>query len=98
MLRCASADRRTHLEKHILLGIRLLESPISEGRWLRCRSLCIIDEFGKGTLTTDGVGLLAAALHQLATAAEPPKVVAATHFSELLKIDYLPRLAANCAD
>ena len=56
-----------------------------------CRSLCIIDEFGKGTLTTDGVGLLVAALRQLATAAEPPKVVAVTHFSELLNADYLPR-------
>lgn len=63
-------------------------------RWCLClnlRSLCIIDEFGKGTLTADGVGLLAAALHQLATAAEPARVVAVTHFSELLNTTYLPR-------
>ena len=73
----------------------LLQSSAWKGRWQRCRSLCIIDEFGKGTLATDGVGLLAAALRQLATAAEPPKVVAATHFSELLNADYLPRLAAK---
>ena len=69
----------------------------TKNKRLRCRSLCIIDEFGKGTLTTDGVGLLAAALRRLATAAEPPKVVAATHFSALLNADYLPRLAANSA-
>ena len=43
----------------------------------------------------DGVGLLSAALRQLATAAEPPKVVAVTHFSELLNADYLPRSAAT---
>jgi DNA mismatch repair ATPase MutS len=75
-----------------------LESTISAGQWRRCRSLCIIDEFGKGTLTSDGVGLLASALRQLATAAEPPKVVAVTHFSELLNADYLPRLAAFRAE
>jgi hypothetical protein len=37
------------------------------------------------------VGLLAGALRQLAAAAEPPKVVAVTHFSELLNANYLPR-------
>lgn len=55
------------------------------------RSLCIIDEFGKGTLTVDGVGLLAAALRQLSHAPEPPRVVAVTHFSEMLNASYLPR-------
>ena len=43
-------------------------------RLRHCRSLCILDEFGKGTLTANGIGLLAASLHSFATAQEPPKV------------------------
>ena len=56
-----------------------------------CRSLCIIDEFGKGTLTADGVGLLCATLSAFAERTDPPRVVACTHFSEVLKHQYLPR-------
>lgn len=59
------------------------------------RSLCVIDEFGKGTLTADGIGLLAAALNAFATAPAPPKVVACTHFSEVLNAAYLPRCAKS---
>ena len=56
------------------------------------RSLCIIDEFGKGTLSTDGVGLLCASLRHLAEQQPaPPKVIACTHFSEALNPSYLPR-------
>ncbi|KAK9806091.1 hypothetical protein WJX72_001037 [[Myrmecia] bisecta] len=55
------------------------------------RSLCIIDEFGKGTLTTDGVGLLCATLRHFSGALQPPKVLACTHFSEVLEEENLPR-------
>jgi DNA mismatch repair protein MSH5 len=68
------------------------------------RSLLIIDEFGKGTLATDGVGLLCGSLAYLATprgssnsgsltsqAQEPPRVLLATHFTEVLNPKYLPR-------
>lgn len=48
------------------------------------RSLVIIDEFGKGTLTCDGIGLLSAILQHYSDMPEPPKVLACTHFSELL--------------
>lgn len=48
-----------------------------------CRSLCIIDEFGKGTLGTDGVGLLCATVQQLAKRSCSPKVILSTHFSEV---------------
>lgn len=59
------------------------------------RSLCIIDEFGKGTLANDGVALLAAALAALSRSSPlPPRVVACTHFSELLDAELLPRRAA----
>lgn len=55
------------------------------------RSLCIVDEFGKGTLTTDGVGLLAATLQHFAAAPVPPKLLACTHFSDLLNQPIVPR-------
>lgn len=47
------------------------------------RSLVVIDEFGKGTLPCDGVGLLAACLHHFSALQPPPMVLACTHFSEL---------------
>jgi len=49
------------------------------------RSLVLIDEFGKGTLTSDGVGLLAATLESFAAQPDPPQILACTHFSELLQ-------------
>jgi DNA mismatch repair ATPase MutS len=47
-------------------------------------SLVLLDEFGKGTLTADGVGLLAAVLGHYAAQPTPPLLLACTHFSELL--------------
>ncbi len=44
------------------------------------RSLLIVDEFGKGTLAADGVGLLCATLRHLAALPAPPRVVLCTHF------------------
>jgi len=55
------------------------------------RSLLIIDEFGKGTLAADGVGLLCGALAHLAARRMPPRVVLTTHFTEVLNPRYLPR-------
>lgn len=54
------------------------------------RSLVLLDEFGKGTLTTDGVGLLAAILEHYAMQTCPPFVLACTHFHELLDPEILP--------
>jgi hypothetical protein len=48
------------------------------------RSLVLLDEFGKGTLTSDGVGLLAGVLRHYAAQPSPPLLLACTHFSELL--------------
>jgi DNA mismatch repair protein MSH5 len=45
------------------------------------RSLLIIDEFGKGTDSSDGAGLACAVFkHLLSLGTERPKVLAATHF------------------
>ncbi|GBG58910.1 hypothetical protein CBR_g24261 [Chara braunii] len=55
------------------------------------KSLCIIDEFGKGTLASDGIGLLCATIQHLMSSATPPKVFACTHYTELRNEEYLPR-------
>lgn len=49
------------------------------------RSLIIVDEFGKGTNTQDGAGLLAATIDHFASLhLERPKLLVATHFHEIL--------------
>jgi DNA mismatch repair protein MSH5 len=63
------------------------------------RSLVIIDEFGKGTAATDGLGLMAGLLEHLANRkGDCPKILITTHFHELFSnslleqkenIDYL---------
>ncbi|KAL0080660.1 muts domain V-domain-containing protein [Phycomyces blakesleeanus] len=48
-------------------------------------SLVIIDEFGKGTSSSDGIGLFCAVLEEfLSKKARCPKVIASTHFHEII--------------
>ncbi|KAE8134464.1 DNA mismatch repair protein Msh5 [Aspergillus pseudotamarii] len=59
------------------------------------RSLLIIDEFGKGTSESDGIGLICGILNHLLIVENAPKVIAATHFHEMLENEFLkpgPRL------
>ncbi|KAG5735367.1 Prohibitin-2 [Termitomyces sp. T112] len=54
------------------------------------RSLILLDEFGKGTLSTDGAGLFCGVLqHLLDRGKECPKVLAATHFHDVFRKDLL---------
>lgn len=54
------------------------------------RSLILLDEFGKGTSSTDGAGLFCGVLkHLLNRGANCPKVLAATHFHEVLSKNFL---------
>ena len=51
------------------------------------RTLCLIDEFGKGTNAQDGISLLYASLADLLSRGDNcPRVLACTHFTELLEI------------
>ncbi|CAG8022959.1 unnamed protein product [Penicillium nalgiovense] len=59
------------------------------------RSLVIIDEFGKGTNESDGIGLACGILEYLLCLKSPAKVIAATHFHEIFENNFLalrPRL------
>jgi len=52
-------------------------------------SLILLDEFGKGTLASDGVGLFVAVIQQLTeSSAIPPKVLASTHFTEVCNLRF----------
>ncbi|EEP81051.1 predicted protein [Uncinocarpus reesii 1704] len=54
------------------------------------RSLIVIDEFGKGTESTDGVGLACGLFDYLLNLGdERPKVIAATHFHEMFEHGFL---------
>ncbi|XP_067402898.1 mutS protein homolog 5 [Emydura macquarii macquarii] len=55
------------------------------------RSLVLIDEFGKGTNTVDGLSLLAAVLrHWLNQGAQCPQVFVSTNFHSLMQLKLLP--------
>ncbi|KAK7228404.1 hypothetical protein V2G26_000574 [Clonostachys chloroleuca] len=57
------------------------------------RSLVLVDEFGKGTNSDDGAGLLAAVLsHFLSLSPKSPRLLVATHFHELFECGYLKEL------
>ncbi|XP_022783288.1 mutS protein homolog 5-like isoform X2 [Stylophora pistillata] len=55
-------------------------------------SLVIVDEFGKGTATIDGLSLLTATLrHWLRQGSSCPKLLVSTHFHSLVKQKLLPQ-------
>ncbi|PRP82029.1 mutS like protein [Planoprotostelium fungivorum] len=47
------------------------------------RSLLIIDEFGKGTSTSNGIALLAAVIRSISRRHESPRTLISTHFHQL---------------
>ncbi|KAJ6121588.1 hypothetical protein N7512_004053 [Penicillium capsulatum] len=53
------------------------------------RSLVLIDEFGKGTNGSDGIGLACGILEHLLKRENAPKVITATHFHEIFEHEFL---------
>ena len=51
------------------------------------RSLLLIDEFGKGTEPDDGMALLAATINEFQKRPDTPRIIIATHFTE---VKYIP--------
>ncbi|XP_070634308.1 mutS protein homolog 5 isoform X5 [Bos indicus] len=88
-------------------GLRLLKAPLlptapwgTNPEWQVAkavnnateRSLVLVDEFGKGTNTVDGLALLAAVIrHWLALGPTCPHVFVATNFLSLVQLQLLPR-------
>lgn len=74
-----------------MLSMRV-RAPASEGQLSLAlahstsASLVLLDEFGKGTRTSDGVALLAASVEQLCRSAEGPRALVATHFTEIFRL------------
>ncbi|KAH1211441.1 DNA mismatch repair protein MSH5 [Glycine max] len=74
--RLMTAEQSTFMIDLLQIGMML--------RHATSRSLCLVDEFGKGTLTEDGIGLLAGTINHFVTTDEPPKVFVCTHLMDLL--------------
>ncbi|RVW99534.1 DNA mismatch repair protein MSH5 [Vitis vinifera] len=70
-----------------------IESFILENicRHANSRSLCLLDEFGKGTLTEDGIGLLGGTINHFVASDDPPKVLVCTHLTEMFNESCLPK-------
>ncbi|KAH9614022.1 hypothetical protein KSS87_017478 [Heliosperma pusillum] len=60
-------------------------------RQATARSLCLLDEFGKGTLAEDGIGLLGGTVKYFAESEDTPKVLVCTHLTEIFQESVLPK-------
>ncbi|EPE04691.1 dna mismatch repair protein [Ophiostoma piceae UAMH 11346] len=78
------ATRESVSRDESAFGVDLRQAAFSINFATR-RSLVLIDEFGKGTATTDGAALFEALLNHFLDLGrdEAPKVLAATHFHEI---------------
>eukprot|EP00210_Caulerpa_lentillifera_P001147 g1104.t1 len=80
---CTSLESKTLTIKQSAFMLDLVQI-VTMIKQATSRSLLIIDEFGKGTLTSDGVGLLTAMLEYWSNHDSCPRIIACTHFTELV--------------
>jgi DNA mismatch repair protein MSH5 len=78
LCRVSSRETVSRIQSAFMMELQQISFALSQ---VTCRSLLLIDEFGKGTEYSDGAGLAYAVIkHLMDLGSERPKVVGATHF------------------
>ncbi|KAF2088890.1 hypothetical protein K490DRAFT_64102 [Saccharata proteae CBS 121410] len=88
LTRIATRESVSRIQSAFMIDLQQISFAVSLATR---RTLLVIDEFGKGTETSDGAGLVCGVLeHLLSLGDERPKVLAATHFHEIFEHGLLP--------
>lgn len=84
LLRIATRDSVSRSQSAFLVDLQQVSMAVNLAS---SRSLLVIDEFGKGTASYDGAGLVGGLIEYFSTLArsKQPKVLAATHFHEVFE-------------
>lgn len=86
LARITTRESASRIESAFAIDLKQIAQAM---RGATARSLVLVDEFGKGTSSDDGAGLLAALLdHLLGMGLNCPKVLLATHFHEVFEGGY----------
>ncbi|KAK7535827.1 muts domain V-domain-containing protein [Phyllosticta citribraziliensis] len=88
LTRIATRESVSRIQSAFMIDLQQISVALSLAT---LRSLLIIDEFGKGTESSDGAGLMAGVLSHLLDRGPRgcPKVLAATHFHEIFEGGFL---------
>ncbi|KAF9890300.1 MutS protein msh5 [Aspergillus nanangensis] len=92
LVKCNSQDSVSQIQSTFMNDLQQISFDLKQ---VTGRSLVIIDEFGKGTNESDGIGLACGILKHLLEREDPPKVIAASHLHEIFENGFLeagPRL------
>ncbi|KZT60301.1 hypothetical protein CALCODRAFT_492631 [Calocera cornea HHB12733] len=85
--RCQTRESVSKMQSAFMIDLAQVSLAL---RNCTARSLLILDEFGKGTRSSDGAGLFCGTIdHLLKLGHSGPKVLAATHFHEIFTPDGL---------
>lgn len=79
-VRLSTRESTARNESAFAIDLRQVSQAL---QWHTPQSLLLIDEFGKGTNSDDGSGLMAGLLHHLLSLDSAPRTLVATHFYEL---------------
>lgn len=82
--RVTTRETVSHYQSSFMLELQQISLALS---LVTRRSLLLIDEFGKGTASSDGAGLACAVMEYLLNlGSERPKVIGATHFHGMVVV------------